>query len=252
MTAADGLIGIVGSIVAGCMLAVVVATALSPLSPIGPVRPVYPDPGVSFDWSVLGLGTALFIVSLAGASVVLSIRNNPVRLAKRASYLSYRPPFALRAAAASGLPVSAVAGSLFALAPGHGRSFAPIRSVMFGALVAVVVVVSTLTFGSSLQTLVAQPNLYGWNWTDALKPVSDPVSAMPKEFLSLVNGDRDLAAWTPVQFLTFELDGQAVPFMFEPPSATISPPLLSGHAVTGPDQVVLGPATLAAYPQAGR
>ena len=34
--------------------------------------------------------------------------------------------------------------------------------------------------------------------------------------------------------------------MFEPPSATISPPLLSGHAVTGPDQVVLGPATLAA------
>ncbi|HXN61987.1 MAG TPA: FtsX-like permease family protein [Acidimicrobiales bacterium] len=245
MTAADGLIGIVGSIVAGSILAVVVATALSPLSPIGPVRPVYPDPGISFDWSVLGLGMALFIIGLAGASVVLAIRKNPVRLAKRASYVSYRPPLALRAAAASGLPASAVAGSLFALAPGHGRSFAPIRSVMFGALVAVVTVVSTLTFGSSLQTLVAQPKLYGWNWTDALQPVSDPVSAMPKEFLSLVKGDPDLAAWTPVQFFTFELDGQAVPFMFEPPAAKISPPLLSGHAVTGPDQVVLGPATLA-------
>src|ERR1700683_534800 len=103
---------------------------------------------------------ALFIIGLAGASVVLAIRKNPVRLAQRASYVSYRPPLALRAAAASRPPASAVAGWLFALAPGHGRSCAPIRSVMFGALVPVVTVVSTLTFGSSLQTLVAQPKLY--------------------------------------------------------------------------------------------
>ena len=33
--------------------------------------------------------------------------------------------------------------------------------------------------------------------------------------------------------------------MFEPPAASIAPPLLSGHAVAGPDQLVVGPATLA-------
>ena len=36
---------------------------------------------------------------------------------------------------------------------------------------AVVTVVATLTFGSSLQTLVVRPDLYGWNWTYALQPV---------------------------------------------------------------------------------
>src|SRR6202044_3363860 len=40
MPAADGLIGIAGAIVAGSLLAAVVAVALSPLSPHGPVRSV--------------------------------------------------------------------------------------------------------------------------------------------------------------------------------------------------------------------
>ena len=60
-----------------------------------------------------------------------------------------------------------------------------------------------------------------------------------------MKADPDVANWTPVQFITLELDGQAVPFMFEPPGASIAPPLLSGHAVNGPQQLVVGPATLA-------
>ena len=64
MTAADGLTGILGAVVAGSLLAVGVAVALSPVAPIGPVRPVYPSPGVAFDWTVLGLG----FLALAGAS----------------------------------------------------------------------------------------------------------------------------------------------------------------------------------------
>ena len=47
------------------MLAVAVAVVLSPLAPIGPVRPVYPDRGVAFDWTVLGLGFALLVVVLS-------------------------------------------------------------------------------------------------------------------------------------------------------------------------------------------
>ena len=38
----------------GSLLAVAVAVGLSPLAPIGAVRPVYPDPGIAFDWTVLG------------------------------------------------------------------------------------------------------------------------------------------------------------------------------------------------------
>ena len=39
------------------------------------------------------------------------------------------------------------------------------RSAILGAILAVTVVVATVTFGSSLNTLVSHPALYGWNWT---------------------------------------------------------------------------------------
>jgi hypothetical protein len=245
MTAADSLFGIVGSVVVGAALAVVVAVGISPLSPVGPVRYIYPDRGISLDWLVLGLGAVLMVVGLAGVSILLAVRYSPDRIARRLGDVSERPALAIRAAAAAGLPAPAMAGLRFALAPGHGRSSAPVRSATLGTLLAVVIVVSTLTFGSSLQTLVAHPSLYGWNWTYALQPVSDPVGATPTQFEALLHDDSDVATWTPVQFFTFELDGQAVPFMFEPPAASIAPPLLSGHAVAGPDQLVVGPATLA-------
>jgi hypothetical protein len=137
-----------------------------------------------------------------------------------------------------------VAGVRFALAPGLGRSSAPVRSAMFGAVLAVIIVVATLTFGASLRALVSEPALYGWNWSYALQPINDPVSFTPPRFQSLLRSDRDVQTWTTVQFFTIDVDGQAVPFMFEPPSSSIAPPLLSGHAVVGPGQVVIGPATL--------
>jgi hypothetical protein len=245
MNAADSLIGIVGSVIVGAALAVIVAAGISPLSPVGPVRYVYPDRGISLDWLVLGLGAVLLVVGLTGVSILLAVRASPDRIASRSGHLPARPALAMRAAAVAGLPPPAVAGLRFALTPGYGRSSAPVRSATLGTLLAITIVVSTLTFGTSLQTLVAHPSLYGWNWTYALQPVSDPVGATPTQFEALLHHDSDVSTWTPVQFFTFELDGQAVPFMFEPPAASIAPPLLSGHAVAGPDQLVVGPATLA-------
>ena len=69
------------------------------------------------------------------------------------------------AAARAGLPPPAITGVRFALEPGVGRSAVPVRSAILGAILAVTVVVATVTFGSSLNTLVSHPALYGWNWT---------------------------------------------------------------------------------------
>ncbi len=246
MTTTDGLVGIVGSVVIGSLMAVAIAVGLSPLSPIGPVRFVYPTPGVAFDWTVLGFGLLALIVVLVGVSVALALLASPDRAARRGKRVPHRTSTVARAAAASGLPAPAVAGVRFALAPGLGRSSAPVRSAIFGATVAIVILVATLTFGASLQNLVSRPALYGWNWSYALQPVNDPVSFTPPQFLSLLGNDRDVETWTTARFFTLELDGQAVPFMFEPPASPLSPPLLSGHAVLGPNQVVIGPETLAA------
>ena len=54
-----------------------------------------------------------------------------------------------------------------------------------------------------------------------------------------------VAAWTRISFATAELDGQAVPVLFATPHAALTPPILSGHQVSGRDQIVLAPATLA-------
>ena len=62
MVMADGLLGVMGAILAGSLLALGIAVALSPLAPIGPVRPLYPEGGVSSDWTVLGFGFPLFLV----------------------------------------------------------------------------------------------------------------------------------------------------------------------------------------------
>jgi hypothetical protein len=55
-----------------------------------------------------------------------------------------------------------------------------------------------------------------------------------------------VAAWSGAYFFTPKIDGQIVPVLGERPGATVAPPVLSGHGLTGPGQVVLGAITLAA------
>ena len=163
-TASDGLIGIIGAVVLGSLLAFGVAVSLSPLAPIGPVRPVDVSPGVSFDWTVLGFGFLILVAGLSALSVVLAFRQTPHRSAARRARVGEHESLVARAAAASGLPPPAVAGIHFALEPGVGRNAVPVRSAILGAGLAVTVVIATLTFGTSLHSLVSHPALYGWNW----------------------------------------------------------------------------------------
>src|SRR5580658_2807134 len=73
-TAGDGLIGILGAVTLGSLVAVGLAVGLSPLAPLGPVRPVYPYPGIAVDWTVLGIGLAVLIGVLGALSVALAYR----------------------------------------------------------------------------------------------------------------------------------------------------------------------------------
>ena len=151
MTALEGLIGVVGAVLVGSLLAVGVAIGLSPLSPFGPVRPYLPD-GVSFDWTVLGGGVALLVVVLSVVAVVLARRYSPRRVQDRAANVVDRPS-RLVSAASNGLPAPGLVGVRFAVEPGRGADPVPVRSVIVGAVLAVIVVMSTVIFGSSLNTL---------------------------------------------------------------------------------------------------
>src|SRR5208282_5307998 len=86
-----------------------------------------------------------------------------------------------------------------------------------------------------------RPALYGWNWSYAL--TSENV--VPPQALAALNRDPHVAAWSGYHNLSVQIDGQTVPVLLGDNHATVGPPILSGHAVEGNDQIVLGPSTLA-------
>ena len=244
MTTADGLPGVLAAIVAGALLAAAVAAALSPLAPLGAVRAVYPYPGVAFDWTVLGGGIAVLIAAGAGTALAVAVRRAPHRVQPGRSSprsLGYR---AVRAARVLGLPVPAVEGIRLALDSGGHRDRVPVRPAIFAAVLASVVLLATITFGASLSALVSHPALYGWNWTYSLSSGQSEIDRA--HAAAVLDRDPEVAAWTGVWFGTGRIDGLTVPLIGATPNAAVAPPLLSGHGLAGPGQIVLGPQTLAA------
>jgi Winged helix DNA-binding domain len=104
---------------------------------------------------------------LGGSALLIGYRQAPQRAAARHQRVTGGSPI-VRAGLAAGLPVQAVAGLRLALETGRGRPGMPARSVLTGAVLAVLVGTATLTFGASLARLVSRPALYGWDFSYAL------------------------------------------------------------------------------------
>jgi len=242
MNFSDGLLGTSGAIVLGSLFAGAVAIGLSPLAPLGPVRP-FVSAGVHVDWAVVGLGVAVLVGALGAIALVASLLTLPGRAVRRAS----RVPSSrvARAATAAGLPPTAVAGVRFALEPGAGRTAVPVRSAILGSILAVIVVVATVTFGSGLSTLVSHPALYGWNWTYDMDGGGGLGDIPGQAAAKLLDADPLVQSWSGVSYSSLQLDGINVPVLGGTPGAAVAPPLLSGHGLDAGNQVVLGAATLA-------
>jgi hypothetical protein len=244
-TTADSTLGVFAAVVAGALLAMVVAVALSPFSLFGPVRQAEPGRGIYLDWAVLGLGALGLVLVLGAVTAVTGYRQAPHRAATR-SQSADRGSVLVRAGLGAGLGAAAVAGLRFALEPGRGRTAVPVRSVLAGAVLAVIVVAATLTFGASLSYLVARPALYGWNFSYALYSTDGWGPFPPALVTPLLRRDRLIAATTGVYFLTVQIDGQTVPTILSPVRPQIAPRVLSGGGLDRAGDIVLGPATLAA------
>ena len=239
--AADATLGLLASLVLGALLAAVVAVLISPLTLLGPVREVEPSPGFRADWTVLALGVALFIVGLGAVTVTLAYRR--ARARSRGQEPPERGSSLVSAAARTGLALPALVGLRFALQRGRGRTSVPVRSVLVGSVLAVAVVTATVTFASGLNTLNSHPALYGWNWNDAI--ATGAGGSVPPITATLLKHDRDVAAWTGFSFGDIEVDGQTEPSLSSATHTALTPTILSGHALDGPNQLVVGAATLA-------
>jgi hypothetical protein len=240
------LIGISLALIMGALLAVALAISLSPLAPLGPVRFVYPYRGVSFDWTVLGFGFLALIVTFESLALLLG-RRELRRLRRSRSFDRLTDnSWVTRMTTTSGIPLPLATGLRFALKSDRANA-APVRSAILGAVLAVAVLVTTVTFGASLDNLVSHPSLYGWNWDYALLSGFAGQEDLPApQVTAAFDHDHYVASWSGTNFALAQLDGQSVQMMTETPGAKVAPPLLSGHGLDASNQVVLGGATLAA------
>jgi len=242
---ADGVLGVLAAVVAGALLSVAVAIALSPFSLFGPVRQAEPGRGIYVDATVLAAGALALALVLGGVAAVIGYGQAPHRSAAGRQPAG-RGSALVRAGLGAGLGAPGVAGLRFALEPGQGRTAVPVRSVLAGAVLAITVVAATLTFGASLSYLIARPALYGWNFSYALYS-TDGWGPFPNaQVAPLLNHDKLIAASTGVYFLTVQIDGQTVPAILSPIRPAVGPQILDGSGLDGQGDVVFGPATLAA------
>jgi ABC-type antimicrobial peptide transport system permease subunit len=241
MTSFASLLGLLASILMGGFLAVGVAVALSPLSPIGPVRAVYPDRGFAFDTPVLIYGFLFLVVALVAMTLLFTRRRVRQQYDRRRLALPSSRSRVGRLAADLGLPVTAVVGVRFAFEPGRDRDAVPVRSALVGSILAVAIVVATLTFGNSLATLVSHPSLYGWNWNYVM---AGNGSGVPPQAVRLLKSDPYVATWSGDNFANAQINGVTVPIILTTYRASVTAPILSGHAVDGPGQIVLGAQTM--------
>jgi hypothetical protein len=245
MIAADSLLGVFGAILVGALCAAVIGLALTPLTPIAAVRQVDPSPGVDFDWMVIAGGFGIAVVVLSAFAIVYalaSLRTESLLAVVATTEGSSR---IVETASRTGLPPAAVAGVRFAVVRAPGRDAVPIGSAFIGAALAVLVLVTTVTFASGLSTLVSHPALYGWNWNYAIEEAGNGGKVPAHLSDRLLSSDKYVASWQGFSFANYQVDGVTVPGMITTTHAAISPPIVSGHAIDGVDQIVLGGATLA-------
>jgi hypothetical protein len=229
------------AVVAGVVLAVVGAYAVSPLAPVGPVRRFDPARGFEADPLVLAGGGAALALVLLGVLAVLAWR--AVRPAGRKP--AVRPSLIAVAAAAAGLPVPAVIGARHALERGSGPRPAAVRASLAGSAAAVTAVVMAAVFGASLNGLVSHPARYGWNWDLLIEAEGGYGNWKPAVMDQLVDHQPGVTGWSQFGFSQVLIDGREVPVMgLQREVGSVGPPTTSGHPVAGPGQIELGTSTL--------
>lgn len=228
-----------------------VAVAASPLTPAGVAGEIEPDPGVSVDAVVIGLGalsTVVFVMAAVGLQ------------AGRATNVGHGHTAARRRVAVAdgmahaGFPTTMVAGVRMALERGSGRGSVPVGSSVAAIAIAVLAVAGSLTFGAGITHLRETPRLIGTNWDLLLGWPAADGEPMAQERVEAALADHpDVTAFVAGTFFSPFPEGR--PLQLGPErrdvfmlsfgaGGDIGPSLLAGRVPTAPDEILLGRETL--------
>ena len=232
---------------AGGLLAVVVAVALSPLTPIGLARKAEIQPGLSANVAVLAVGAVVVVLLVVARAAAPAWRATRASSDDALARASVRPGRLSAAVANAGLGPVARTGIEMSLERGRGAAF---RTALLGTAVAVAGVVGALTFGDSLHHLVATPREQGWNWDVIVgNPNSQPFSpdAIRNTMTPKLAANHFVGAFSaiaPVSGVT--VDGHSVDQFLGVQSVrgSLSPTLVHGRTIRRANEIILARDTL--------
>jgi ABC-type lipoprotein release transport system permease subunit len=230
--------------VLGAAAAVVLSVLLSPSMPLGAARAAEPNPGISVDVVVLGLGFVAMAVVLTAVLAWPSWQLSSERGTARAAATtppSLRRPLAWLSGGV--LPLTASLGIREALDPGTARGAVPVRSALVGTVLSITMVVGTLTFGANLTHLVTTPQLYGQTWQAAINTQFQP---LPTSLIRGFVAQPGVVAWSVGDIGTVDVMNSHVPAigLSRGGGPLVGPALVTGRLPTRPDEIALGVSVL--------
>jgi hypothetical protein len=230
---------------AGAVGAVLIAYLLSPLTPIGDAAVAEPSPGLAFDPAVLLIGmAALFLVvaALGAIPVFGEARRHHLEEATEAQGGPRRPSIVAAWLAQAGAPVSAVIGARLAFERGRGRAAVPTFAAFCGATLAVIALTGTQLYGASLGHLLESPRLYGGTFDLQIDNPGGTITSIVPALL----GYKDISQLSSGVGESVRVRGRSTDTIAEvsDKGPLLTPPVISGRAVDGPGQIVLGEKTL--------
>jgi len=246
-----GILRVAPVAIGGALLALVAAWLASPLFPRGTLRTITPSVALTFDASILGIGTLL--IAAAVFALILLPAWRAAEVAGRTQLVQERPSRIAALVSALGMSTPAVTGARLALERGRGRTAIPVLSSMSVVALGIGSFVAATTFAGSLNFMIDRPDLYGktWDavittWIDAEPPEDDTV---PRATAAALVNDPDIEALafadSGIPFRLYSDDGppNGIPvagLALMNLKGSLFPPILEGRAPETPDEVVLG------------
>jgi hypothetical protein len=226
----------------GSVLAVPIAVALSPLFPLRAARRADPDVGVNVDLQVLIVGALIiFAIGAAAALLSASLWSRTTRSDGADTTVSVVTQMAVRLR----LRPEPTMGSGFAFQRGRGARRTPVFPALTGSVAAIAVIVGALVLAASLDGLLTSPARYGapWDLQIGVGEESESVGTL------ITRDDRvDAATVASSGELNISVNGSLPIQVFavgvEPLKGSVEPVVLEGRVPGGPDEVLVGSATL--------
>jgi hypothetical protein len=224
-------------------LAVIGALVASRWFPIGAARLTEPNPGVSADWVVLGIGLAA-IIALVSVGALASARTQHKRHAR--TTLERRSTVAT-AAMRSGMPLAAVVGLRFALEPGRGDKTVPVRPAMLGAVAGVLGLVAAFTFSHAVDDAGQHPERFGQTFQQfAFTGANDQTFVPIARVIAALDADADVTGVDDARVSVATSaggKGSVTVYSYTGGAKPLDVVLTSGRMPTSMNEIVLAPRT---------